>query len=260
MANRKGLEHILIASLTLIIGIVLLGNSVLPAQAQGYVVDLDLSGEGAISWEISNIKPGDSGTKTIELNNNGNSDGFVSIWIGEINETDHGSDGASLGKYLLLNLSGERMEANMSFPSTIDGFPQNTSDLKYISITHIGTGEVIYLDFEWEFQMTNTSQNEAQGDELSFNIYFMLEELPPSEGEIYKSHNDDTLLNITNLSEKYELTLSDGLASMEIGLEGIYEDVIINDNDKKRPYNKFGLLLLILTGSILIAKKKFRLF
>jgi len=232
----------------------------LPTQAQGYVVDLDLGGEGAISWEISNIKPGDSGTKTIELNNSGSSDGFVNIWIGEINEVDHGGDGASLGKYLLLNISGERMETNMSLPSNIDGFPQNASDLKYINITHIGSGEVISLDFDWEFQMTNTSQNEAQGDELSFKIYFMLEGLPSSEGLIHKSHNDDTVLNITDPADKYELIPFDGPASKETCLGGIYDDLIINDNDKKRTYNKFGLLLLILTGSMLIAKKKFRLF
>ncbi len=185
----------------LIVGLFLLALLLLPAQAQGSVIDLELGGEGAISWEISNIKPGDSGIKTIELHNNGSIDGFVSIWISDINESDYGGDGASLDDYLLLNLSSERMQTNMSFPSTIYEFPQNAYDLKYINIADLDSGEVNNLDFAWEFQMTETSQNDAQGDELSFTINFMLEGSPSSEKEGHNSYDDDPRLNVTTPAE-----------------------------------------------------------
>jgi len=243
----------------LIIGLVLSGLFILPAQAKSSVIDLDLGGEGAVPWEIKDIKPGDSGIKTIELHNKGSGDGFVTIWISEINETDYGGDGASLDNYLLLNLSGERMETNISMPSTIHEFPQNASDPKYINITRLDSGEVISLDWEWEFQMKETPQNEAQGDQLSFNIHFMLEELPSSEGDRHKSHDDgDQVLNIIKPEDSTELTIPKKTDTEEPFFENVSRDVKNNDRDKKENYNLFAMLSLIFPG--LITKENYNLF
>jgi len=57
-------------ALALIIGLAVVGSLSIPVQAQG-PIDLELGGEGGISWSISNIKPGDSGTKTVTLHNAG---------------------------------------------------------------------------------------------------------------------------------------------------------------------------------------------
>ena len=52
-------------ALALILGLALIGSSPIPVQAQT-PIDLELGGEGATSWNIANIKPGDSGTKTVD--------------------------------------------------------------------------------------------------------------------------------------------------------------------------------------------------
>ncbi|GAI43995.1 unnamed protein product, partial [marine sediment metagenome] len=60
-----------------VIGLVLLGSLSVPAQAQPDPVDLELGGEGATGWSISNIMPGDSGSVPVTLRNVGSEDGFV---------------------------------------------------------------------------------------------------------------------------------------------------------------------------------------
>ena len=75
-------------SLAVIIGLVV---SLLPAPVQAQVVDLDLinlelGGEGATSWNIESILPCDSGVKTVTLHNAGSEDGFVTIQVSR--ETD----------------------------------------------------------------------------------------------------------------------------------------------------------------------------
>lgn len=109
--------------LALILGLALIGSSPVPAQAQA-PVDLELGGEGATSWNIDNIKPGDSGTKTVELHNAGSEHGAVTIWISDIEEVDYGGDGAALDDYLLFNLACERLTSNITLPATIHAFPK----------------------------------------------------------------------------------------------------------------------------------------
>ncbi len=54
----------------LITGLVLI--CLLPASVQGAPepVKLELGGDGTASWNIANIKPGDTGIKTVILKNN----------------------------------------------------------------------------------------------------------------------------------------------------------------------------------------------
>ena len=108
MVFRKALKCGVRLVLALTIGLVLVGSLPTPVQAQ-QPIDLQLGGEGATSWNIDNIKPGDSGTKTVELHNAGSQNGLVTIWISDINETDYAGDGTALDDYLRFNLSHERL-------------------------------------------------------------------------------------------------------------------------------------------------------
>jgi CARDB. len=172
-------------ALALIMGLALVGSLLpSPAQAQDGTIDLVLGGEGATSWDIDKIKPGDSGTKIVELHNAGSKGGFVTIWISDIQEVDYGGDGAGLGDYLLFNLSHERLSTNIIFPATIYELPQNVSDPNLIKISPLNAGETITLIWQWEFPEIGETQNEAQGDSLSFTINYMLEELPPAPGPL----------------------------------------------------------------------------
>ena len=167
-------------ALALILGLALFGSSPIPAQAAA-PIDLVLSGEGATSWNIENIKPGDSGTKTVKLHNAGTRYGSVTIWISDINEVDHGGDGAALDDYLLFNLSCERLSSNIALPVTIHELPQSASDPHYLRINTLNAGETVTIVWEWEFPEAGEPQNDAQGDSLSFSINYLLAE--PSSGD-----------------------------------------------------------------------------
>lgn len=167
-------------ALALILGLALIGSSPIPAQAQA-PIDLVLGGEGATSWNIENIKPGDSGTKVVELHNAGSRNGSVTIWISDIEEVDYGGDGAALDDYLLFNLSCVRLSSNITLPATIHELPQSASDPNHIKINTLYAGETVTLDWEWEFPETGEPQNDAQGDSLSFTINYLLKELPSGD-------------------------------------------------------------------------------
>ncbi len=169
-------------TLALIIGLALIGSWPMPAQAQT-PVDLELGGEGATSWDISNIKPGDSGTKTVELHNAGSEPGAVTIWISDIEEADGGGDGAVLDDYLLFNLSCQHLSTNLTLPATIHQLPQSASAPNYLKITTLSAGETLTLVWEWEFPETGESQNDSQRDSFSFTINYLLEELSPGGGD-----------------------------------------------------------------------------
>ncbi|MBA7603369.1 hypothetical protein ES703_10476 [subsurface metagenome] len=168
-------------ALALILGLALIGSLPTPAQAQA-TVDLELGGEGATSWNIGNIKPGDSGAKTVELHNAGSRHGVVTIWISDIEEVDYGGDGAVLDDYVLLNLSGKRLSTDITLPAAIHQLPQSASDANQMKIDWLLAGETLTLVWEWEFPETGEPQNDAQGDSFSFTINYLLEQLPSGGG------------------------------------------------------------------------------
>ncbi len=167
--------------LALILGLAAIGFLPVPAQAQE-PIDLELAGGGATSWDIANIKPGDSGTQTVELRNVGSEDGEVTIWISDIEEVDGGSDGAVLDDYVLFNLSCQRLSTNVTLPATIHQLPQSAADTNYIRINTLFSGETLILVWEWGFAETGGPQNDSQEDSFSFTINYLLEELPPPGG------------------------------------------------------------------------------
>ncbi len=177
-------------AVALIIGLALVSSLPVAAQAQD-PVDLELGGEGATSWNISNIKPGDSGTKTVTLHNAGYKNGFVTVWVSDIvnseganpeSETGDSKEPGELGDWLLFGLSGSGLRTNLTLPTTIDNFPQSASDPDYIKLSPLNAGDSVNLDWQWE--LPSQADNDVQGDSLSFTINYLLEELPavPSGG------------------------------------------------------------------------------
>lgn len=156
------------------------------AQADGQV-DLELGGEGATSWSIADIKPGDSGTKTVTVHNAGSRNGLVTIWLSDIissegtnpeSETGDTAEPGELGDYLLLNLCCSRLSTNLSLPATVASFPHTASGPVYIRISPLNAGDTVTL--EWQYELPAETGNEAQGDSLSFSINYLLEEFAPT--------------------------------------------------------------------------------
>ena len=154
-------------------------------------VDLELGGEGAVSWDIGNIQPGSSGTKTVTLHNSGYKGGSVTIWISDIvagegtnpeSETGDTAEPGELDGYLLFGLSCSHLSTNLSLPTTIEGLPQSPADPSYIEVSPLNAGETLTVIWEWEFPETGEPQNDAQGDSLSFTINYALEQLPSGGG------------------------------------------------------------------------------
>ncbi len=162
----------------LMIALILLGSLPIPVKADPSATDLKLGGEEATSWNIANIYPGQSGTKTVTLHNAGYLDGFVTIWITDIKETDFAGNGARLDDYVFFDVSADRLTTNLSFPMKIDKFPKDASgNPNYLRINSLKAGETISLVWRWHFLAE--AGNEAQGDGFSFTINYMLEETPP---------------------------------------------------------------------------------
>jgi len=168
-------------ALSLVMGLALVIPLSPMVQADEPPVDLELGGEAATSWSIVNIKPGDSGTRAVELHNAGNKEGSVTIWISDIEEVDYGGDGAALDDYLLFNLSCNGLRYNLTLPATIHQLPQSVPDSNYIKLTKLYADETLTIVWEWEFAETGEPQNDAQGDSLSFTINYLLEELPSGD-------------------------------------------------------------------------------
>jgi len=173
--------------LVVIVGLTLISYLPAPAQADDNPVDLELGGKGAVSWDITNIMPGDSGTKPVALRNVGDVDGFVTIWVSDVvstegdnpeSETGDTAEPGELDRYLLFSISCDRLRSRISLPSTIDNLPQSASN--QLRVTPLNVGETVSLDWQWELPVE--TGNDAQGDRLSFTINYMLEEFPPPAG------------------------------------------------------------------------------
>jgi hypothetical protein len=226
-------------ALALTMGLALLSFLVIPAQAQSPVIDLKLTGEEAISWNISDIKPGDSSTKTVRLHNAGSRGGFVTIWISDVvssesknpeSETGNTTEPGELVDYLVFALSCSRLDTNITLPAALHELPQSAFDSKYVKIEHLYAGEILTLIWQWEFVETGSPQNDAQGDSLSFTINYLLEELPPPQPGPEPSPSSYQWLEIDILGE---------ITKVKISSSGRLLDSCIATD----PYNKYKLEL-----------------
>jgi uncharacterized repeat protein (TIGR01451 family) len=196
-------------SLAVILGLALFSSLSVPVAAATPTVDLVLGGTGATPWAIGDIAPGNSGTSTVNLSNTGSKDGVVTIWISNISngeganpesETGNTSEPGELGDHLILNVSGTNLSTNnFTLPAIIGNFPQSANDTKHIYITPLKAGSTLSL--QWEWRLPPETGNDVQGDNLSFTINYMLEELPspssPSQGGGGDSAESITRMGIT---------------------------------------------------------------
>jgi len=144
-----------------------------PVVAQG-PIDLVFGSSGSIPWNESGIEPGSHGSTSIDLINNGTLAGTLYIWVDNISQTDAFGDGAALGKYMYFSITHPNLVSTIPLPSRIDAFPTAPWNASYLVISPVRSGEVVTLNWTWEFVRMGQVQNDAQGDSLRFNISFML--------------------------------------------------------------------------------------
>jgi len=144
-----------------------------PVVAQSSI-DLTIGATHSFPWNASVLKPGSSGTASIDLINNGTIDGTLSIWVSNISQTDAFGDGAALGNYMYFTVSNPRLVSTLPLPARIDAFPTAPLTENYLVISPVLPGETIPLTWVWEFVDTGQLQNDAQGDSLRFDINYML--------------------------------------------------------------------------------------
>lgn len=146
---------------------------------------LDISGSGAAPWNISNIAPGDSGLKTVTLHNSSGYTCSLHIWISNIvnteglnpeSESGDTAEPGELGDYLLFKISPPSMalSTNIAMPALINNLPHSATDVYYIKIDPFETGQTVVLNWEWE--LPPETGNMVQGDSISFDINYLLEE------------------------------------------------------------------------------------
>jgi hypothetical protein len=146
-------------------------------------VKLVIGGSGATPWAISHIKPGDSGSKTITIQNAGTSRGKLTIWVSNIINTEGtpaefepvpGTSG-ELGNYVTFTIVSSRISSNISMPVLITSLPQSAGDSQYIKVLSLARGETVSLNWVWS--LPAGTSNIVQGDSLSFDIHYLLEQI-----------------------------------------------------------------------------------
>lgn len=158
----------------------------LPAKVHAATdpVDLVLGGGGSVSWNITNVKPSDSGTKIIELHNAGSGDGLVTVWISDLvsaeglnpeSETGNTAEPGEFTDYLTLDLTATGLSSNINFPTTISNLPQNNTGSDYIEIVPVKTGDTVFLRWDWE--IPSHADNDLQGDTVTYTINYLLREI-----------------------------------------------------------------------------------
>ena len=154
--------------------------AIAPAVALNASVDLEIGSSGSVPFHVSGIKPGDNGTIAIDLHNNGPHRCIVHLFVTNISEQDFSTDGAHLDDYLRFTISHSTLEGNITFPAFIRDLPDAYPSNRTLNITHINASETIPLSWQWEFQETGSPTNDVQGDSLTFDIVFVMEDLTPA--------------------------------------------------------------------------------
>jgi hypothetical protein len=188
MAHKETTNLIVVILIIVVVFVSIILRPIL-AEAEDSGIVLVLNGQGAISWAMENIKPGDSGNETVNLKNAGSQSGKIVIWISAIvnaeganpeSETGDTAEPGELGTYLLFNLSCGKLKTNIGLPTEIHNLPQSVSSVRYLGIERLNAGEI--LEIIWQWELPSQVENDTQGDALSFSINYALEELPNQDG------------------------------------------------------------------------------
>ncbi|MFC1947701.1 hypothetical protein ACFLXY_07275 [Chloroflexota bacterium] len=222
-----------------------LGSLPVTVQAAPDPIDLELDAAGYTPIIVNNIKPGDSGVKTVELRNVGAKDGLVYIWLSDIieseglnpdSETGDTSGDGELGEYFSLDIDVEGLSTNLELPAAVENFPTSVLDQKYIKVIALKVGETRILNWYWE--LPHETGNMVQGDELSFTINYHLREIEDTGGSGGVPGTGEFPDNTPVIDEKeeekeyktLEVNLLDEKSAVEISEDGVLkESVILTD-------------------------------
>lgn len=172
------------AAIILLTAVCLLGIAPASSLSAADPVVLILEGEGSTPWSISNIAPGDSGVKTVTVRNGGTAAGNLSIWISNIvdreglnpeSETGNTEEPGELSDYLRLTVSSTGINTSITMPALLSEFPHSPGGARYIRIPSLAPGKSVTLTWEWE--LPQGTGNIVQGDEVSFDINYSLEQV-----------------------------------------------------------------------------------
>ena len=163
--------------------LLLLALLVIPFAAGASIFDISITGQlGDTPWHVADINPGFRGDGIVDITNTGSDDCSVLVWVGNI------TGDFALGQYMLYNVSSPRLVTSMTFPATIYDFPQGPDLSRAIIVSPVSPGETVRLDWTWEFREMNRPQNEAQGKQLGFDVYYTLISPPVERNGWYPSH------------------------------------------------------------------------
>lgn len=171
----------------LLASLIVMGTVVgsVPATAKADTPPIELSFSGNVSTRLiaNNIRPGESGTKIIPVQNTGTESGILTIWLSDIinteglnpeSETGDITGPGELGSYLTLDISVDGLSTNVDMPVKLKDFPTSYNSTDYIEIIPFKSGEIKDISLHWE--LPADTDNEVQGDELSFTINYLLQE------------------------------------------------------------------------------------
>jgi len=185
--NKRTLSAMRFSHISFAVIICLLAAICLPIKpvVAADPVKLVIGGSGSSPWNVENIMPGMSGMQAITVNNTGTSAGSLTIWVSNVVNTegtppqfqpDPGPEG-DLGDHLIFSVLSPRISSNIAMPALIGNLPQTVGDSNYIKVHSLASGETVTINWHWE--LPGGTGNIAQGDSLSFDINYMLEQVAP---------------------------------------------------------------------------------
>jgi hypothetical protein len=165
------------------------------AYAASASLDLRLDAPGSVRWDIANIQPGDSAIESVNLHNDGNTTGYILIWLSELiddeginpeSETGDTANPGELSSYIYINIINDGMTfgrlvgyayVNTDLPARLDTFPDSNHQALCIANTPLYAGQS--LELRWQWALSPRAGNNAQGDTVSFTINYQLTRNPP---------------------------------------------------------------------------------
>ena len=187
MCSKRWLSSISYLALLMLVCPFLMTWQAGQAYADSPTLDLQLEAPDVTRWNIGNIKPGDSAIKPINLHNNGNTNGYLLIWIADLvddeganpeSETGNTADPGELSSYIYLDIINDgmtfyRLSGGVAdLPISLKSFPDGVDRALYIASTPIGAGQT--LELRWQWTLSPDAGNDVQGDTVSFSIYYSL--------------------------------------------------------------------------------------
>jgi hypothetical protein len=141
-----------------------------------------MSGTASTAMNITEIKPGDNGLESVTIHNSGSSPGKVTVWLSNVSMSKSAAVAPRFGttpqidQYLKLSLTGTGITSNFNMPAVFTNFPQDATSSNYIHIDNLDADAS--TDLTWKWDLPSATGNPVQGDSITFDINYMIEELP----------------------------------------------------------------------------------